>query len=316
MDANESLNNFDYEGFMTREFSYSKSKFPDITRLLGHFDKITKLLLECGIQSLKVAKNHQGVSAYHANTRYTIVCNFRLRTINLIKIFNDLVDIKGGEIFDEGTANIIARSLLESYLVYFRLYNGCKGDKEIQNLYFNLYDLSSAMHFLKYGKSFQGIKPEKFDEGTFNLRIKELIKDIKSSNKFGALPQKTRNAIQKIEAGEQDYINFINFNKLIRESPLPTNFVTTYYSYASSFAHSEGFSSSVSQTYFQSRERWKELNQSLKFKLIYMCLAVSSQFYISFIEYDKTQMANEKEQDVWETLSLCNYYLTALNINK
>jgi len=316
MDANESLNNFDYEGFMTREFSYPEGKFPDITRLLGHFDKITKLLLECAIQSLKVAKNHQGLPAYHANTRYTIVCNFRLRTINLIKIFSDLVDIKGGEIFDEGTANIIARSLLESYLIYFRLYNGCKGDKEIQNLYFNLYDLSSAMHFLKYRKSFQGIKPEKFDEGTFNLRIEELIKNIKSSNKYAALPQKTRNAIQKIEAGEQDYINFINFNKLIRESPLPTNFVTTYYSYASSFAHSEGFSSSVSQTYFQSRERWKDLNQSLKFKLIYMCLAVSSQFYISFIEYDKRQMGDEKEQDVWETLSLCNYYLTALNINK
>lgn len=38
MDANESLNNFDYEGFMTREFSYPEGKFPDITRLLGHFD--------------------------------------------------------------------------------------------------------------------------------------------------------------------------------------------------------------------------------------------------------------------------------------
>ncbi|WP_431294160.1 DUF5677 domain-containing protein [Pedobacter sp. P26] len=316
MDANDSSNNFDYDSFMTREFPYPEGKFPEITRLLGHFNKITKLLLECAIQSLRVAKNHQGEAAFRANTRYTIVCNFRLRTINLIKIFSDLVDLKGGEIFDEGTANIIVRSLLESYLVYFRLYNGCKGDKETQTLYFNMYDLSSVLHFLKYGKSLQNKRPSKFEEGNVKTRIKKLINKIKSSDNFGTLPLRIRNAILKIETGDLDYLNFINFNKLIKDSPLPTEFVTSYYSYASSFAHSEGFSSNLSQVYFQSRKKWRELNEMFKFRLIYMCLAVSSQFYISFIEYDKTQLGDEKEQDVWETLSLCNYYLTAIKTNK
>lgn len=316
MDANEALNNFDYEGFMAREFPKPESKYPAIGRLLEHFNKITRLLMECALQSLKQAENDPSESVLHANTRYTIVCNFRLRTINLIKIFNEILDLKGGAIFDEGTANVVARSLLESYLVYFRLYNGCGNDKAIQEVYFNLYDLSSVLHFVKFGKSLQGIGQTKFDEINLRGHIRKLITDIKSNSKFRTLPSGIQDAIKKIEDGRQDYLSFINFSKLIRESPLPTDFITSYYSYASSFAHSEGFSSSVSQVYFESREKWKALNEMLKFKLIYVCLAVSAQFFISYIEYDKTQLEDDREKDVWETVSLCNYYLTALNLNK
>ena len=316
MDANDSLNNFDYEGFMAREFPHPKGVYPEIGRLLEHFNKITRLLMECALESLKQTENDQSESVLHANTRYTIVCNFRLRTINLIKIFNEILDLKGDAIFDEGTANVVARSLLESYLVYFRLYNGCERDKEVQEVYFNLYDLSSVLHFVKFGKSLQSIGPNKFDEINLRGHIKKLINDIKNNNKFRTLPSGIHDSIKKIEVGRQDYLSFINFSKLIRESPLPTDFITSYYSYASSFAHSEGFSSSVSQVYFESREKWKALNEMLKFRLIYVCLAVSSQFFISYIEYDKTQLEDEREKDAWETLSLCNYYLEALRLNK
>jgi hypothetical protein len=315
-DINEHLNNFDYEAFMVKEFPKPEGKFPDIGRLLEHFNKITRLLMECALQSLQQAEGNESESALHANTRYILVCNFRLRTINLIKVFNEILDLKGGTIFDEGTANIIARSLLESYLVYFRLYNGCGSDKETQELYFNLYDLSSILHFVKHGKWMQGIGQIKFDKAGLNGQIKKLLNDIKCSNKAQSLSKGIQDSIKKVEKGNQDYLNFINFSKLIKESPLPTDFVTSFYSYSSSFAHSEGFSSSLSQVYFESREKWKELNEMLKFRLIYVCLAVSSQFFISYIEYDKTELEDDKEQEIWETLSLCNYYLTALNLNK
>lgn len=315
MDANESLNNFDYKGFMEKEFPNPEGIYPEIGRLLEHFNKITKLLLECASQSLERAESDEDQSALHANTRYIIVCNFRLRTINLIKIFSEILDLKGDPLFDEGTANIVARSLLESYLVYFRLYNGCDQDKVIQELYFNLYDLSSTLHFLKFSKSLVKIDQDKLDKINLEGNIKKLISEIKSSTKFRTLPPGIRNSIQKIEAGKQDYLSFINFNKLITESPLPTQFITSYYSYASSFAHSEGFSSDVSQVYFESRAKWKELNEMLKFRLVYICLAVSSQFFISYTEYDKTKLEDEREKDVWETLSLCNYYLDALKLN-
>jgi hypothetical protein len=316
MNENDSLNDFDYEGFMAREFPTPESTYPEIGRLLEHFNRITRLLMECALESLKRAENDKNESALHANTRYTIVCNFRLRTINLIKIFNEIMDLKGDAIFDEGTANVVARSLLESYLVYFRLYNGWDNDKENKELYFNLYDLSSVLHFAKFGKSLHSKGNNKFDEVNLTEQIKKLIADIKGNKKFRELPKKIQDSIIKIEGGNQDYLSFINFNKLIGESPLPTEFINSYYSYASSFAHSEGFSSIVSQVYFESREKWKELNEMLKFKLIYICLAVSSQFFISYIEYDKTQLEDDREKDVSETVSLCNYYLTALNLNK
>ncbi|MES2063564.1 MAG: hypothetical protein V4456_16675 [Bacteroidota bacterium] len=316
MDANDSLNNFDYEGFMAREFPHPKGVYPEIGRLLEHFNKITGLLMDCALQSLKLAQSDQDKeSVLHTNTRYTIVCNFRLRTINLIKVFSEILDIEGNAIFDEGTANVIARSLLESYLVYFRLYNGCGNDKEIQELYFNLYDLSSVLHFVKFAKSLVKIDQNKHNEINLKGHIKKLICDTTKNHKFRALPSGIQDSIRNIEAGKHDYLSFINFNKLIRESPLPTQFITSYYSYASSFAHSEGFSSSVSQMVFESKERWKAINEMLKFRLVYVCLAVSSQFFISYTEYDKTQLEDEREKDVWETLSLCNYYLEALNHN-
>jgi hypothetical protein len=316
MNAEESLNNFDYEGFMTREFPIPEGKYPDIGQSLGHLNKITRMLMECALQSIRVAERDPKASAVHANTRYTIVCNYRLRTINLIKIFTELLDVKGGSIFDEGTANIVARSLLESYLVYYRLYNGCKGDKEMQKLYFTLYDLSSRLHFVKFGNTLHMVAQEKFDEASLRAQIEKLISEVKSSKKYSKLPKGITNAIQKIEAGKQDYLSFVNFNQLIRESPLPTELVTAYYSYTSSFAHTEGFSSIVSQVYFQSRKDWAALNEMLKFRLIYPCLAVSAQFYISFIEYDKTQLADDNEKEVWEVLLLCKYYLTAFNLNQ
>ena len=316
MDANNSFNNFDYEGFMTREFPMPEDKYPDIGRSLEHLNKITKLLLECALQSIRIAERDPNTSAVHANTQYTIVCNYRLRTMNLIKIFTELLDLKGGSIFDEGTANIVARSLLESYLVYYRLYNGCKGDNELQELYFGLYELSSRLHFLKFGVTLQMVSPENFDEGKLRAQIRKLISEVKSNKKYHKLPQAIPNAIQMIETGKQDYLSLFNFNKLIRESPLPTELVTAYYSYTSSFAHAEGFSSIVSQVYFQSRKHWKEINEMLKFRLIYPLLAVSAQFYISYIEYDKTQLADDKQNEVLEVLSLCNYYLTAFNLNK
>lgn len=316
MDAEESLNNFDYEGFLAREFPMPEGKYPDIGRSLEHLNKITRMLMECALQSIRVAEGDPNASAMHANTRYTIVCNYRLRTINLIKIFTELLDLKGGSIFDEGTANIVARSLLESYLVYYRLYNGCNGDKDLQELYFTLYDLSSRLHFVKFRNTLHMVAPEKFDEGKLKAQIGKLISEVKSNKKYIKLPQAIPNAIQKIESCKQDYLSFINFNKLIRESPLPTQLVTAYYSYTSSFAHAEGFSSIVSQVYFQSRNDWAGLNEMLKFRLIYPCLAVSAQFYISFIEYDKTQLADDKENEVWEVLSLCKYYLTAFNLNQ
>lgn len=46
MDAEESLNNFDYEGFLAREFPMPIGKYPDIGRSLERFfyQKISFLL--------------------------------------------------------------------------------------------------------------------------------------------------------------------------------------------------------------------------------------------------------------------------------
>lgn len=137
--------------------------------------------MDCALESLKQAENDKNESALHANTRYTIVCSFRLRTINLIKIFNQILALKGGAIFDEGTANVVARSLLESYLVYFRLYNGCDDDIENQELYFNLYDLSSVLHFEKFGKSLHSKGHNIFNKANLTGHIKKLIADIKGN---------------------------------------------------------------------------------------------------------------------------------------
>lgn len=317
MDADESLKNFDYDGFMAREFPKSGGGYPKIARQIAHFDRITALLMDCALQSVKKAHPDQHhASVLHDNTRYTIACNYRLRSINLIKVFDEVLDIDGDAIFDEGTANVIARSLLESYLVYFRLYNGSGNKTDTQELYFNLYDLSSVLHFVKFGKSLQIDDQTNFDLGNLNAHIKQLVNSIKMNSKFQTLSRNVQESIRKIEAGRQDYLSFMNFNGLIRESPLPTQFITSYYSYASSFAHSEGFSSKVTQMVFESKERWKKMNELLQFKLVYICLAVSSQFFISYIEYDKTEFEDEREKDVWEVLSLADYYLKALNHNK
>lgn len=315
MHTSESLENFDYDSFMSREFPKPEGKYPDVDRLIKHFDKITALLMDCAIQAIKnPSKNN--ISAMHENTRYTIACNFRLRSINLIKIFKEVLDIDGNAVFDEGTANIIARSLLESYLVYYRLYNGCSEDITLQNLYFNLYDLSSVLQFVKYGKSIQGSESIPFKDIEFRSQIKKLILAIKKNDRFRSLPPNVRESIENISSNRKDFLSFINFSKLIKESPLPTEFFTSYYSYSSAFAHSEGFSSRVLQMIFQSRERWTEMNEMLKFKLIYNCLGISSQFFISFIEYDHTELEDEKEKEVWEVVSLSNYYLNAMAISK
>jgi len=317
MDPIESFEKFDYQGYMASQFPLSEAKNPDLSRLLNHFDKITALLMDCAIQTVKIRKEEMdNVSILHNNTRYIIVCNFRLRAINLIKVFNEIVDIDGRAVFDEATANIITRSLLESYLVYFRLYNGCGGDANLQELYFNLYDLSSVLQFIKYGKAMQGAQVSSFNEGNLKVQVKKLLAEIKNNIKFGTLSPAVKESIIKISSGKQDYLSFINFNKLIRESPLPTQFLTAYYSYASAFAHSEGFSSKFTQMIFESRERWIEMNANLKFRMIYICLAVSSQFFLSYTQYDKTELEDEKERDVWEVVSLSNYYLTALQRNK
>ncbi|RYZ55988.1 MAG: hypothetical protein EOP49_01680 [Sphingobacteriales bacterium] len=288
-----------------------------MSKLLNHFDKITALLMDCAIQTVKTGNgDNDNVSILHNNTRYIIACNFRLRAVNLIKIFNEILDIDGNAVFDEATANIITRSLLESYLVYFRLYNGCGDDLKLQELYFNLYDLSSVLQFIKYGKSIKGSKNSSFNEGNLRMQIKKLLNEINGNGKFRTLPTAVRDSITRISSGKQDYLSFINFSKLIRESPLPSEFISAYYSYASAFAHSEGFSSKFTQMIFESCERWTEMNGNLKLRMIYICLAVSSQFFLSFIQYDKTELEDEKEQEVWEIVSLSNYYLTALQHNK
>ncbi|RZJ72366.1 MAG: hypothetical protein EOO47_22475 [Flavobacterium sp.] len=315
MDIRESVENADYLSFLNREFPNPKGRYPDIDRSISHLDKISKQLLECARRIHGQAEDDKKQSALHINTRTITAGNFRIRTISLIKTFNDIMDARGDLIFDQGTANIIVRSLLESYLVYYRLYNGCKGNKNIQELYFNLYDLSSVLHYVKYANSMLSSLKNKVDDDSLSKRIADLISRIKKTKEYQKLPTKIRDGVSKIELGQQDYLSLINFNRLIRESPLPTELITSYYSYASSFTHSEGFSADILQAYFESRAQRKSINDMLKFRLVYICLAVSSQFFKSFNEYDSVEMQPE-DNEMREAIWLSNYYHTAINHNQ
>lgn len=309
--------NFDIEKFKAQEFPKPTGKYPDVGRLINHLDKITALLSECAVQAVKITDKQKtdNLSVLHTNTRYTIVGNFRIRTISLIKIFSNIEDIDGNQLFDEGTATIILRSLLESYLVYFQLYNLNEADASLQEIYFNMYDLSSRLQFLKTTKNLQGLTNPPEKNPNFNNRTAQLLTDIISNKNFLALPANIQKALKRIKEGKQDYLSFVNFTQLIKASPLPNEFIGNYYSYASAFAHSEGFSSRMSQMVFESKSRWTDLNELLKFRLIYFALAISSQFFISFTTYEKTELEDELEQEVCEVLILVDFYLKAMANN-
>ncbi len=305
---------FDYHKFMKEEFPQHGGKTPDLNKMVKHFDKITSFLLDCALQAIKRDKVcEDDFDVLHENTRYTIVGNFRLRSINLIKILHELKDIEGNSLFDDATANIIVRSLLESYLVYFQLYNSCEKNIGLQKLYFKMYDLSSLLHFVKFAKEI--ISENENGSKRFEGRIENLVYEIKADDNFNSLPKKMQQDIIRIKSGKQDYLSFLNFSKLILKSPLPSQFITAFYSYSSSYAHTEGFSSRMSQMIFGSRTKWNKLNELLKLKLIYICLAVSSQFFLSFIEYDETELNDDKKKDTNEVVSLASFYLNAVGKN-
>jgi hypothetical protein len=310
--------NFDIEEFKAQEFPKPTGKYPDVDRLINHLDRITGLLSECAGQSVKNCVSGTGDNIYilHTNTRYTIAWNFRLRTLSLIKIFSEIEDVEGNLLFDEGTATIILRSLLESYLVYYQLYNLNQSNPDLQKIYFNMYDLSSRLQFLRSTKNIKGLNNPPEKDQKFKSETDQLIIVIINDESFASLPVKIQQAIKRIKEGKQDYLSFVNFTALIKASPLPNDFIGDYYSQASAIAHSEGFSARMSLMVFESRDKWNSLNELLKFRLIYFALSISSQFFISFIQYDRTELDDEKEKDLCEVLILVDFYLKALASNK
>src|SRR5690606_23420202 len=154
---------------------------------------------------------------------------FRIRILSLFKVLGSIIDVTGAEYFDEPTANIIIRSLLENYLIYYLLYHQTSGDRDLQNLYFNLFDLSSALQFKKFNNSI------KSNSNTSNIEkdIVSIIGNIEKNPRFNNAEKKIIRSVEKIKNGQQDFISFVNFTKLIENSPLPTNYFKDHYSYSS-----------------------------------------------------------------------------------
>ncbi|SDE64954.1 hypothetical protein SAMN05216464_10892 [Mucilaginibacter pineti] len=316
MEKDNGTNGFDYQKFMEQEFPKNKNERPSSTTLIKHIDRISALLFDCALQAVKVAPSSaENFQIAHTNTRYIIVSNYRLRVINLIKILDGVFDINGNVFFDDATANIMVRSLLESYLVYFRLYNECSENLVQQQLYFNLYELSSILQFRKQREEVfkKAISPGPIID--FKPEVDDLIDMLEKNSEYELAPEQLRKNVQAVKAGKKDYLSYMNFTAAIKTSPLPTNFATHYYSYASAFAHSEGFSIKYAQMRFENKKEWPASNELIKFKLLADCLYITSQFLSSFIEYDHTQLEDEREREVWEVVSLAAYYTSAMNKN-
>lgn len=168
------------------------------------------------------------------------------------------------------------------------------------------------LQFRKYESSVKGETKTK----DYSREIEELVKKIKSNPNFNSLNKKVMVAIERIGVGKQDYLSYTNFNALIRESPLPTKFFTGFYSYSSSFAHSEAFSINISKSIYASKDNWGKINSLMKFNILSKAIYICSDFVRLFIEYDKTELEDEKEREIWEAVSLCQYYVRAMNNNE
>jgi len=308
---------FDYTDFINEEFPAKKEELPSHKKLVEHFDRITALLFDSANQLLK-QKKHSGndLNAQFENIRHTLIANYRLRSINLMKTLEEVKNVDGEGLIDEGTVNIIARSLLESYLVFFNLYKQSSQDLETQKLYFSLYELSSILQFKKYTAA---VLKKNSRQNPANLDLDKktsvLIDQVINNTSYDTLSKKVKDSIVRVKDKKQDFLSFINFSKLIKLSPLPTNFATEYYSYASSFAHSEGFSINISQMLQGNPQKWQLFNKLLKFRLMSVCLYISSQFLISFIEDEQIQSDDDQELDLMQVFSLADYYIKAMNRN-
>lgn len=316
MDNDNKGGDFDYQKFMAQEFPVDKAELPSTVVLIRHVDRISALLFDCALQSVKVAPgNGDNFQINHTNTRYILVSNYRLRLINLLKVLDGVLDIEGNVFFDDATANIIVRSLLESYLVYDKLYNGNLGNVDQQQYYFNLFELSSLLQFIKQRDEIYKRAQNADPFPDFKQDISNLLDLIEKNSEFASAPEQLRKSIQAVKSGKKNYLSFMNFTAAIKSSPLPTNFATHYYSYASAFAHSEGFGIKFSQMRFENKKEWPKRNELLKFRLLADCLYITSQFFIAYIEYDHTQLEDDREKDVWEVVSLAAYYISAMNKN-
>jgi hypothetical protein len=309
--------NFNYTEFMNNEFPKSTKELPQEAKLVEHFDRITSLLFDSANGLLKQRKESgKELVAIFENTRHTLIANYRLRSINLMRVFNEVFNVDNKSLFDEGTANIITRSLLENYLIFNYLYKESKESTPDSVLKFSLYELSSVLQFQKHADSISKKSlPVAFKKPDLEKDIDALLVKIETNDLYKKQPKKIVDSIKRIKSKKQDFLSFINFNSLIRNSPLPTNFAKDYYSYASSFAHSEGFSLTMSQMLHRNTEKWGLLNKLMKFRILTICLYTSSQFLISFIEDEKINFEDEHEQSILEVLSLSKYYVDAMNCN-
>ena len=306
-----------YEEFRRSEFPKDVKELPQESKLINHFDRITSLLFDSANALLKQRKESgEELVGLFENTRHTIVASYRLRSINLMRILKGVFNVDLQSLFDEGTANIIVRSLLESFLIFNYLYKESKENTEESKFKFHLYELASILHFQKHTDSIsKNNNLPLFKKSDLEKDVDNLILKIETSPIFKKQPKKIIDSINKLKSKKQNFLTFINFNYLIAKSPLPTNFTKDYYSYASSFAHSEGFSLSISQMINRNIEKWSKINRLNKFRVLTICLFVSSQFLISFIEGEKLEFEDEKEMELFEVFALSNYYVEAMNHN-
>jgi len=312
------MEDFNYSKFMEGEFPKLKDQLPDEKKLVKHLERITSLLFDTATNLLNQQKaSGDNLDPDFENIRYTIIVNFRLRILSLTKIFDEISNVDGKKIFDEGTANVIIRSLLEIYLTYFYLYPTPElliSDKELR---FNLYKLSSLLHF----KNYQSALIEKHGEPlenaiNLNDQIQSVILEIESNPAFNNLTSRIKDAINRVKSNKQDFFSFMNFNKLIKESPLPTKFISEYYSFASSFSHSEGFSIKFSQMLHGNVENWGILNEKLKFRSLSICLYLASQFLESLLSNNESlETEDEKELELKQVFSIAIFYLTSMRLN-
>jgi len=309
--------NFNYEEFMKNEFPNSKEKLPEETKLINHLDRITGLLFDNATALLKQKKeSEEKLVPSFENIRYTMISNYRIRSISLMKVFSEIFNIDNQSLFDEGTACIITRNMLESFLIYYHLYKEPEKNLGERELKFDLYELSSILQFNRHA-DFLSKKngPKEFKRPDLQSEINQLILRIESNIAFKRLPKKIIDSINGIKLKKLSFLSFVNFNTLIINSPLPTNFTRDYYSYASAFAHSEGFSVDMSRMIHQNVENWGYLNKILKFKTLTMCLYLSSLFLLTFIKDEKIEFEDEREKDLFEILSLVNFYNQAMECN-
>ncbi|WP_379093346.1 DUF5677 domain-containing protein [Pedobacter sp. UC225_65] len=312
MEELHEFKNFDHQKFMEQEFPLGSSFTFD--RSLKHMNMMTSFLTD--LASLMLDKNPMSMANEHLNVIYTLITNYHLRSITLAQSFEFVRLDNGKSIFDDATPKILFRSLIESYLIFFYLF---EKNKDFSNLNFLLYELQSLLHLKKSISYSQTLSEGKLSltSSKANAMIQSKLQQIMEHESYLMLDKNFRKEIVKVQNGSKHYITLFTFEALMRESELPTDLIINEYSDTSASVHSQLFGLKASQMMFNmSYNDNKGVFEKAKFRLMAQCLYLTSQWVYSFIRTIKMEFEDEYEQQLGEVISLSVYYREALLKNK